>query len=75
MARTKTLVIDASIALKWFLDEEGTIYALQLQEQLTQDFLPAVPSLFFYEIANVLRYKKEFGIKTVQDAMDSLESF
>jgi predicted nucleic acid-binding protein len=48
-------VIDASVALKWFLLEEGRDRALTLLEELlaAPDAF-AVPELFYFELAHVL---------------------
>ena len=48
-------VIDASVAVKWFIQEEGSDRALTLLD----DFLSnpnnfAVPELFFFELSNIL---------------------
>lgn len=48
------LVIDASVAIKWFTQEPGRDQALEiLQELFIQPNRFAVPELFFYELANV----------------------
>ncbi|MFW9779803.1 MAG: type II toxin-antitoxin system VapC family toxin [Candidatus Heimdallarchaeota archaeon] len=75
MARDQTLVIDASVALKWFVDEIHTEKALKLREFLRKDATPVVPALFFYEIANVLRYKPEFGSNDVMNIIKTLLNF
>lgn len=75
MAGTKLIVIDASVALKWFVIEPDTDKALQLRDQLETQYNPIVPSLFYYEISNLLRYKKEFGINDVQQVLDALDKF
>lgn len=67
MERSQTLVIDASVALKWFVEEINTEKALEILNHITEKALPIVPSLFFYEIANILRYKPEFGIKDIKE--------
>jgi len=47
-------VIDASVALKWFLLEEGRDRALVLLEELLMDPAGfAVPELFYFELAHV----------------------
>ncbi len=48
-------VIDASVAVKWFVQEEDSPKALALLREVAaapSDF--AVPELFFFELANVL---------------------
>jgi predicted nucleic acid-binding protein len=53
----KQLVIDSSVALKWILrDEEALAEAdLLLQDLLTGKLTFSVPTLFDYEITNVLK--------------------
>ncbi|MBI1970202.1 type II toxin-antitoxin system VapC family toxin [Candidatus Woesearchaeota archaeon] len=53
-------VVDASIGVKWFCYEEGTAEAISLFQQHTAGKIQLiVPALFFYELANALRYKKQ----------------
>ena len=75
MARDQALVVDASVALKWFVDEIGTEKALKVRDRLKNQVIPIVPSLFFYEIANVLRYKPEFGSTDTKNIIQALNDF
>jgi predicted nucleic acid-binding protein len=75
MERSQTLVIDASVALKWFVEEIHTDKALEVLDYATEKASPIVPSLFFYEITNVLRYKSEFGIKDIKEIHSALSGF
>lgn len=59
-----TLVVDASVALKWVLTEDGTDRALSL---ITADAL-AAPHLIWIECANVLWVKARRGQITAEDA-------
>lgn len=48
-------VIDASVAVKWFVEEDGRDSALAVLEKVLktpQQF--AVPELFYFELANIL---------------------
>lgn len=57
MAREKK-VVDASVVVKWFLDEEGKKEALQLRtEHIAGKISLVVPDLLFLEVLNALRYK------------------
>jgi predicted nucleic acid-binding protein len=48
-------VLDTSIALKWFLeDENDRAYSLDILRSLSDEYRPVVPWLWYYEIANVL---------------------
>ena len=63
------IVLDTSILVKWFLQEEDSESALEFKEcLLTGQEDIAVPDLALYEIVNVLRFKP--GI--TQDAIDAI---
>jgi predicted nucleic acid-binding protein len=48
-------VLDTSIALKWFLeDENDRSYSLAILESITGEHRPVVPFLWYYEIASTL---------------------
>jgi predicted nucleic acid-binding protein len=48
-------VLDTSIALKWFLeDETDRAYSLAILGSLSDEFRPIVPWLWYYEMANAL---------------------
>jgi predicted nucleic acid-binding protein len=48
------LVLDASLALQWFLeDEAGRTYSLDILRSLSEK-RSLVPSLWFYEVVNGL---------------------
>jgi predicted nucleic acid-binding protein len=63
-----TIVIDASAALKWVLDEEGSDRAITLIEN---DLLIA-PDLWLIECANVLAMKARRGFLTDEGAIKGL---
>ncbi len=51
-------VIDASIAAKWFLNEDGTKEALSIRDDhIGEETLIIVPEVLFLEVLNALRYK------------------
>ena len=67
-------VLDTSVILKWF--RQGEVLAPQALS-LRDDYLDglvtiAVPSLVAYELANVLRYKKDLATDQVQEAVGTL---
>ena len=65
-----TLVVDASVAVQWVLDEPGTERALRLR---SDDGLIA-PSLIAAEVANALWKAVRRGIVKRTDAMASIGS-
>lgn len=69
------LVVDSSVIVKWFVkkDEQDLARAMWLKNQfLAGKCNLVVPDLIFYEIANVLKTKKEFRQKTVLKAINLL---
>lgn len=59
MEKQKTLVIDASVMVKWFLNEENSDKARIIRSELENgDISIIVPELLFLEIPNSLRYNK-----------------
>jgi predicted nucleic acid-binding protein len=71
------IVLDSSVALKWiFADEEGADSA----ERIRDDHVSgkneiAVPSLFFYEIANVLATKVKLSPEEASEAFELISAF
>lgn len=70
-----TIVVDASLALKWVLEEDGTDEALALWDrwQAAGERVVA-PPIFRAEVANTLRQVVRRGLATTQEAADLLES-
>ena len=72
-----SLVIDASVAVKWFstLGESGVPQAVQLLDSIEQnDSEVMVPDLFFYEVANALTHKKILSLRELQTAVSDMFS-
>ena len=70
------IVLDASIIIKWFINESDSEIALQFKEDLLQQNENiVVPDLALYEIVNVLRFKNgvnERAIKAILPALFNL---
>ena len=60
----RLLVIDASVAIKWLVPEEGSEFALSIVEQ---EFSLVAPDLLLSEIGNVL-WKKSRSKKITSEA-------
>jgi len=70
MARREEAVVDASIAVKWLSEEEGTQAALKLREEYIEGTLIlSAPDLLIYELANALRFKPDFNDEKVSRAV------
>ena len=51
------VVVDASVAVKWFVPERGSDKALRLRELYLNEALEIIaPTLICYEVANALRF-------------------
>ncbi len=71
MARRLQIVIDSSVAVKWFSQEDATPEALALRDshvkgQLTLITTPLLPC----ELANALRYKPDYDNRKLAEAMN-----
>lgn len=74
MAR-QSLVLDASVGVKWFSarDEASLAQALAVRDvHIAGDTLIMVPDLFFYEVANAIAQKKSIPLEAVQSAVASM---
>ena len=61
---------------KWFLDEEFSKEARLLRDSFVKDELTiSVPSLFFYEILNVLKYTELYNFEELASAARSLSKY
>jgi len=71
---TLSVVLDTSVVIKWFRQEEVLAsQALALREAyLDGRVRVCVPTLLLYEVANLLIYKGELRTEEVQQALQSL---
>ncbi len=65
------LVIDASVAVKWFVDEERRDLARRALERSNE---LGAPNLLFVEVANALRNKVRLGSMELHQARSALSS-
>ena len=65
MARAKeAIIVDASVVVKWFVDEQNTKQALRLREDYRAEVVDLWSTqLMPFEVLNALRYSEEFGEK------------
>lgn len=58
----KDLVLDASVALKWFIDEDQSYEARRLVKLIKQGKISVyVPPIFPFEVANILSLKENIS--------------
>lgn len=63
-------IVDASVVLKWFVEEEGSDKAQKLQDDYISGSLKIiVPDLLLYEVANALRFNGTFDKKETEDVL------
>jgi predicted nucleic acid-binding protein len=73
---TDAVVVDASVALKWLLDEDFTEEALRLRDRWVRDETPVLgPALLPFEMANGLYKRVRKQDLDVQDAITELAEF
>ncbi len=66
-------VLDASVVIKWFSEEEYTDRALKLREDFSKGEIElVVPDLMLYEVSNALRYNSDFDETDVAEAVGTL---
>lgn len=75
---SRHLIIDSSVAIKWYLPDEHDEIALKIKADFGEGaILIAVPALFFYEISNILRtaskslrINREDSVRAYQDLLE-----
>ncbi|MDG6928520.1 MAG: type II toxin-antitoxin system VapC family toxin [Nitrososphaerota archaeon] len=73
MERAQEIIVDASVAVKWFSEEEGSERALALRDEHVDGEMTLVaPDLLVYEIENALRFKPGFTPSATAKALDDL---
>jgi len=66
-------VLDASVILKWFVDERDSEQALLLREEFYRGEREiVVPDLLLYETANALRYNPGFSTEEINEVLKTL---
>ena len=73
MERCREVVLDSSVAVKWFSTEIKTDEALKLRDSYTQGSLKlTVSEILIAEVANALRYKPDYDTEKLTKALTSL---
>lgn len=68
----QVIVLDASVAVKWYCEETDTNVALEIQEQyLSGELRICFPDLVFLELANAIRYKENSRLKDVKNVLEN----
>lgn len=73
MADGTSLVVDASVIIEWFSEEELTDAALRIRRSSVEGELDVfVPDILLYELSNALRYNPSFDEGDVTAAVESI---
>ena len=68
----KRLVLDASVALAWFLDDPVPVYATHMRQALLRGTRMLVPALWILEVANGLAVGERRGNLTAEQVVRCL---
>jgi len=69
-------VVDASVVVKWFVEEEGSGKALEVRDRYVSGELKLIaPELLPFEVLNVLYYKRLFTIEELKSVAEALDAF
>ncbi|MEM4780270.1 MAG: type II toxin-antitoxin system VapC family toxin [Halalkalicoccus sp.] len=76
MDNATTVVIDTSVAAKWYLPEKHHEDARRLRDHFLEGTVDlTAPSVFPYEVINALRYSGQFGECELEQAAGTLPSY
>jgi predicted nucleic acid-binding protein len=66
-------VIDASVAIKWFIEENDSLTAIRLKENHSNGkTILIAPDLLIYEVANLLLFSKLFEFSDIKKFLQDL---
>ena len=70
------VVIDASIVVKWFVEEENYENALKIRDKYVEGEIDIIaPELITFEVLNALYYKKLFTLLELKEVTNALDAF
>lgn len=70
---SQTIVVDASVVIKWFIPEADSDKAVKLRDRHIEGFLTLMaPDLLVYEVANALSYHPDLSIDEVKEDLEAL---
>jgi len=71
-----TVVADASVIVKWFVEEEHTKTSLQMRDDyVAQRTAIIVPAVAGFEVLNALRYSGGFGTDDLLEVARTLDGY
>lgn len=72
----KEIVVDASVVVKWYIEEKDSVFARILRDQFIEGKIDLlVPSIMYFEVLNALNYSELFEPSELINAGESLENY
>jgi len=76
VAGEAVVVADASVVVKWFVEEEHTDAALRLRDDYVDRTVDiASPDLLPHEVLNALRYNPGLGERQLKEIVEALDKY
>jgi len=70
------VVVDASVVVKWFVEEEYSKEALMLRDSYVDGAVDLIaPSLLCFEVVNALKYSGAFGEDELKEVLRALDDY
>ena len=70
------IVVDASVVVKWFVEEKYSKEALMIRDSFIEGLVDiVVPSLLYFEVLNALKYSGAFGEDELKKVARILEDY
>ena len=70
------VVVDASVIVKWFVEEEGSDKSLKLGDRYIEGEIRIIaPELMIFETLNALYYKRLFSEEELKQISEALEAY
>ena len=72
----KNIIIDASVIVKWYIDENDSDKAEIIKEQFINEKINIIiPTLLNFEVLNALKYSKLFDLDELNSVGESIENY
>jgi predicted nucleic acid-binding protein len=70
------VVVDASIVVKWFVEEENSDKAIRIRDKYVEGEVRLIaPEIIKFEVLNALYYKKLFSEDEMEEISEALDSY
>jgi predicted nucleic acid-binding protein len=70
------IVVDASVVVKWFVEEENSDKAIKIRDKYVEGGIELIaPEIINFEVLNALYYKKLFSESELKEISEALDSY